>query len=243
MRIYRVYDIFSLPAEEINLNKENSHHLGTVLRCKIGEFCHVFDGHGNELKTEILVIARSQITLRVLEKIDNQTESPLKIHLFQALCKNDKMDTIIQKAIELGVSEITPITTERCDVKLSGDRLENKMTHWRNIIINATEQSGRAVLAHLNSPLSLQEGIQQQAENLCLLFTPHTEKKLSDLSVPENNNVTIFIGPEGGFSEPETAWAINQKVETVVLGKRVLRTETAPIAIIASLQTLWGDFQ
>jgi len=242
MRIYRVYDIFSLPAEEINLNKENSHHLGTVLRCQIGEICHVFDGDGNEVKTKISAIARAKITVVFLENIDNRTESPLKIHLFQALCKGDKMDTIIQKAVELGVFAITPLTTERCDVKLSGERLENKMLHWRNIMINATEQSGRAVLAHLNSPLTLQEAIHQQSENLCLLFTPHTEKKLSDFPVPVNNYAAIFVGPEGGFSEPETAWAIHQNVEAIVLGRRVLRTETAPMAIMASLQTLWGDF-
>ena len=243
MRIYRVYAPFLLSQTEILLNKESSHHLVNVLRCREGEFCHVFDGNGNEVKTKISQANKAHLKLDVLEIVNNETESPLRIHLFQALCKGDKMDVIIQKSVELGVTEITPIVTERCDVKLSGDRLEKRIEHWRNIIINATEQSGRAVLAKLNEPLSLSEAIQQQAQNLRLLFTPHTEKKLLNIQQPADRNISIFIGPEGGFSESEATWAIDQGVEMIILGKRVLRTETASIAIIASLQTLWGDFK
>lgn len=243
MRIYRIYSPFSLSQAEIILNKENSHHLVNVLRCREGDVCHVFDGEGHEVKTKITLINKSHLKLEVLELVTNKTESPLKIHLFQALCKGDKMDVIIQKSVELGGTEITPLITERCDVKLSGDRLEKRMDHWRNIMINATEQSGRAVLTKLNEPTALQDAISQQAQSLRLLFTPQSEKKLSDISVPENRNLAIFVGPEGGFSESEVAYAINKKIEAVVLGRRVLRTETAPMAIIASLQMLWGDFK
>ena len=243
MRIYRIYAPFALSQTEIILNKESSHHLANVLRCREGELCHVFDGNGNEVKTKIAQANKSHLKLDVLEIVNNETESALKIHLFQALCKGDKMDVIIQKSIELGVTEITPLITERCDVKLSGDRLEKRMTHWQNIIINATEQSGRAVLAKLNEPISLHEALQQQAQNLRLLFTPHTAKNLANIHAPISNKMAIFIGPEGGFSESETTWAIDQGVEAIILGKRILRTETAPIAIMASLQTLWGDFK
>lgn len=246
MRIYRVYAPFLLTQQEIILNKESSHHLANVLRCREGDSCHVFDGCGHEVKTTIVQITKSQVTLAVLEIVDNQSESPLNIHLFQALCKGDKMDVIIQKSVELGVTEITPLSTERCDIKLSSDRLEKRMMHWQNIIIHATEQSGRAVLPKLNEPISLQEAILQQAHNLRLLFTPHTEKKLLEVGaglVPAQQNMAIFIGPEGGFSETETQWAKAHDVEAIILGKRILRTETAPIAIIASLQVLWGDFK
>ncbi len=242
MRIYRIYAPFLLSQTEIILNKENSHHLANVLRCREGDICHVFDGAGNEVKAKIAQINKSHMPLQVLEIINNDTESSLKIHLFQALCKGDKMDVIIQKSVELGVTEITPLITERCDVKLSDERLEKRMTHWQNIIINATEQSGRAVLAKLNTPVSLDEAIQQQAQNLRLLFTPHTEKKISNIGEPNNKSIAIFIGPEGGFSESETTWSIDQGVEALTLGKRILRTETAPIAIMASLQAMWGDF-
>ncbi len=245
MRIYRVYSTFSLSQSEIILNKETSHHLANVLRCQIGDICHVFDGCGNEVKAKISAINKSQIILHTLEIVKNETESCLKIHLFQALCKGDKMDVIIQKAVELGVAEITPLLTERCDVKLTGDRLEKKMTHWRNIIINATEQSGRAVLPKLHYPFSFDESIQSQAQNLYVLFTPHTNHRISELRaglVQAQQTIAIFIGPEGGFSELEESRALNQGVYVAALGKRILRTETASLAIIASLQTLWGDF-
>ncbi|MES2204391.1 MAG: 16S rRNA (uracil(1498)-N(3))-methyltransferase [Pseudomonadota bacterium] len=243
MRIYRIHSPFLLSQTEIILNKESSHHLANVLRCREGDICHVFDGVGNEVKTKILQVNKSNMPLQVLEFIENKVESPLKIHLFQGLCKGDKMDVIIQKSIELGVAEITPLITERCDVKLSNERLEKRMRHWQNIIINATEQSGRAVLAKLNEPVSLHAALQQPTSYLRLLFTPHAAKNLADIHAPAHNNVAIFIGPEGGFSDSETMQAIDQGVEAIVLGKRILRTETAPIGIIASLQTLWGDFK
>ncbi len=232
MRIYRVYCTFSSAQSEIFLNKDTSHHLVNVLRCQIGDICHVFDGNGNEVKAKISVLNKAQVTLHVLEIVKNETESFLKIHLFQALCKGDKMDVIIQKAVELGVTEITPLLTERCDVKLSDERLEKKMTHWRNIMINATEQSGRAVLPRLNPPLSFDESIQSQAQNLRLLFTPHTNNRISEIGaglVPAKQTIAIFIGPEGGFSESEENRALNQGVHTVALGKRILRTETASL--------------
>lgn len=246
MRIYRIYSSFLLSQTEIILNKESSHHLANVLRCCEGDICHVFDGAGNEVKAKISQVNKSHTHLQVLEVMNNKTESSLKIHLFQALCKGDKMDVIIQKSVELGVTEITPLITERCDVKLSDDRLKKRIMHWQSIIINATEQCGRSVLAKLNQPLSLHEAIQRQAQSVRLLLTPHTEKKLSDVGaglVSDQSTIAIFIGPEGGFSELEAAWAIDQGVEAIILGKRILRTETAPIAVISSLQTLWGDFK
>jgi 16S rRNA (uracil1498-N3)-methyltransferase len=246
MRLYRLYCPFGLSQAEILLNKESSHHLANVLRCREDDLCHVFDGHGHEVKTKISHITKSNVTLSVLETVENKTESPLKIHLFQALCKGDKMDVIMQKSVELGVTEITPLVTERCDVKLSIDRLEKKMTHWQNIIINATEQSGRAVLATLHQPLSLEEAVAQNTDCLRLLLTPHAEKNFSDVVevglVPAQDKVAIFIGPEGGFSTSEVAYAEQQQVKTLLLGKRILRTETAPLAVMASLQVLWGDF-
>lgn len=242
MRIYQPFTHES----SIILNERNYHHAVNVMRLREGDMCFIFDGQGREAKACISKITKKEVTLSILTFIENKSESPLYIHLFQALCKGEKMDWIIQKSVELGVTEITPIFTERCELKLSQDRLEKKREHWRNIIIHATEQSGRAVLAKLNEPISLQEAIQQQAQNLRLLFTPHTEKRLSDVEasfVATQQKLVIFIGPEGGFSESEINWAVNQGVEAVVLGKRILRTETAPLAIMAHLQTLWGDFQ
>lgn len=240
----RIYQLFS-DEKTLILNEKNRHHVANVMRSRAGDICYVFDGRGNEVKAKISQLSKKEVVLDVLEKTENTTESHLKIHLFQAMCKGEKMDWIMQKSIELGVTEITPMLTERCDVKLSEDRLEKKMTHWRNIIIHATEQSGRAVLAQLNAPVSFHDSIQPSSQSLRLLFTPHAEKKLSDVGaglVPAHPKISIFIGPEGGFSDPEIILANHQGVETLTLGKRILRTETAPLAAIVSLQTLLGDF-
>lgn len=236
----RLYQHFS-NEKNIILNERNRHHVINVMRCREKELCNVFDGSGHEVEAIISHISKKEVVLEILKTVENNSESSLKIHLFQALCKGDKMDIIIQKSVELGVTEITPLITERCDVKLSGDRLEKRMTHWQNIIIHATEQSGRALLAKLNEPLSLQAAIQQQDQSLRLLFTPRGQK-LGERASRLHSNITIFIGPEGGFSEPEVNWAMSQGVEVLVLGKRILRTETASLAVIASLQTRWGDF-
>lgn len=240
----RVYQPF-LNEKTIILNERNQHHVINVMRCHEQDICYVFDGLGKEVKASISKITKKEVVVDILENIENNNESPLDTPLFQALCKGEKMDWIIQKSVELGVTEITPIFTERCDVKLSQDRLEKKMEHWRNIIVSATEQSGRAVLTKLHPPLSLQTAIQQQSQSLCLLLTPRTKNTLSDVGaglVPAQKKLAIFIGPEGGFSEAEVIAAEKQGVQCITLGKRILRTETAPLAAIASLQTLWGDF-
>lgn len=240
MRTHRIYFPFSSSQKEILLSKESRHHLVNVLRCREGEVCDVFDGDGHEVRTKISQIKKSQIILTVLEDVNNKTESPLKIHLFQALCKGDKMDVIMQKSVELGATEITPLLTERCDVKLSGDRLTKKHQHWHNIIISAAEQSGRALLPRLHHAVSLQEALGHDTDSLRLLLTPQATKKLSALVKAEN--VSIFIGPEGGFNPSEVTLAETQGVKSVMLGKRILRTETASLAVLASLQLLWGDF-
>lgn len=240
----RICQLFS-DEKTLILDERNRHHVANVMRSRAGDICYVFDGRGNEVKAKISQLSKKEVVLDVLEKTENTTESHLKIHLFQAMCKGEKMDWIMQKSIELGVTEITPILTERCDVKLSEDRLEKKMTHWRNIIIHATEQSGRAVLAKLNEPVSLQEAIERSTQSLRLLFTPHAEKKLSDVGaglVPTQQQIALFIGPEGGFSESETTLAMNYGIEVVLLGRRILRTETAPLTALSVLQTLYGDF-
>lgn len=240
----RIYQPFSYETT-IALNERNKHHMINVMRCRVGDLCQVFDGAGKEVNTKIAQITKKEVILEILEPRENNTESPLKIHLFQALCKGEKMDFIMQKSVELGVTEITPLMTERCDVKLSSDRLEKKMEHWKNIIISATEQSGRAVLPLLHPVIMFHESVQQNTNSFSLLLTPSANKTISVVGadlVLAQSTIAIFIGPEGGFSENEITLAEKQNIHVVNLGKRILRTETASLAVIASLQALRGDF-
>lgn len=238
MRLYQ-----ALASEKnILLNEQNRHHVMNVMRYKQGDTCYVFDGEGHEVKAKIIRLTKKEVELEILETIENNKESVLKIHLFQALCKGEKMDWLIQKSVELGVTEITPMMTERCEVKLSHERLEKKVAHWQSIMISAAEQSGRAVLPVLHPRISLPEALTNSDDALSLLFSPSS---LSSWPVRpiHPKKINIFIGPEGGFSEAEILFAEKKKIPCVTLGKRILRTETASLAIIASLQTVWGDFQ
>lgn len=149
MRLYEP----SIRQSPIFLNERNRHHVVNVMRCQPGDICSLFDGMGYEVKAKINHITKKEVALTRLNEVHHPNESSVNIHLYQALCKGDKMDWVIQKSIELGVNSITPIITERCEVKLSADRMEKKIAHWKNVAISATEQSGRSVLAELHPPL------------------------------------------------------------------------------------------
>jgi 16S rRNA (uracil1498-N3)-methyltransferase len=237
MRITRVYQSISLTNQEVfRLDKNASHYLTHVLRSRVGDECYLFDGMGTEIQVSITDIEKSGVSVSFIKAIENKRESPLYIHLAQAVGKSDKMDWVLQKATELGVNEITPLLTDYCDVKLPADRVDTKMEHWKKIIIGATEQCGRSFLPTLNYPISLMD--LPLSENTFLL-SPRGQQSFSTLPAKE---LTLCIGPEGGFSAKEEAWAIQQNIATITLGNRILRTETAAIASIAAIQTLWGDF-
>lgn len=249
MRITRVYQNTDLALNQtIVLDKNSSHYLAKVMRCSIGDSCHVFNANAQEFKAEIKSLTKNSIELYLTQKIENNTESNLSIHLAQGLCKGDKMDFILQKSVELGVTEITPVFSEYCDVKLNAERIEKKMQHWRKIIISATEQSGRAVLAKLNYPKKIAELLVENTENMDLfLLSPRGELNFKNISDKSLNNthkksIKIFIGPEGGFSEKEEKLALKNNIQLLKLGSRILRTETAGLATIAALQSHWGDF-
>ena len=216
MRITRIYqDTILMPNNTIALDKSSSHYLGTVMRSSIGDTCHVFDGKGNEFSAEINTLNKNLVTVNLLEKIDANLESPLSIHLIQGLCKGDKMDFILQKSIELGVTEITPIFSQYCDVKLNQERIEKKMQYWKKIIISATEQSGRSTLAKLNYPLRFYDLMEDNTEfHQQLLLSPRAEFKFKHLLTTHQikNAVTLYIGPEGGFSPSEETLALNNNV-------------------------------
>ena len=224
------------------------HHAVRVLRLKQGDTIILFNGQGGEFLSEIISINKNTSTLKVFEYNEYECESPLTIELSQAICANEKMDWIIQKAVEMGVNRIQPISTTRGVIKLSSERAVKRRQHWQQIAIAACEQCGRNRLPEILPPLSLPHWLgkikkHELSTHTNLLLLPTAEQKLSELSEqPNNPSYTLLIGPEGGFTPEEERAALHTHFVPIRVGKRILRTESAALATIAALQTLWGDY-
>jgi len=182
----------------------------------------------------------------VLEKNKNSSESPLKIQLYQALSTNEKMDWVIQKAVELGVHSITPILTQRSLIKLKDDKRNKKNQHWQQISLSACEQSGRSIIPKVNDIISLETcftSMTPKIGELRYLLNPYVRNSLNANKInAAPDGIKLVIGPEGGFTENEVSFIESHDFKSVMLGPRILRTETAPIASIAILQSIYGDF-
>lgn len=240
MKSTRIYQAINLNSEcEITLDKSASNHLLRVLRLKDNENFTLFNGDGYEYLATLSVNGKSAIA-KINKRITTDNESPLKIHLFQGISKGDRMDFAIQKAVELGVSQITPVFCARTVVNLKGERLEKKRQHWQATVISACEQSGRNYVPVIQEPCNLTESFTLNAGRLKLLLDPTAAVKLTSLS-PDNNQLDVFIGPEGGFTEMEIQQAGNHNVTSISLGPRILRTETAALSALTACQLLWGD--
>lgn len=241
MRIPRIYSTTPLQANSsVNLDEQASHYLGKVLRMQAGRELIVFDGRGGEYPATIESISKKSVVINTgaHNPIDNQ--SPLHTHLAIGISRGERWDFALQKATELGVSEITPLFTERCEVKLSGDRLEKKLGHWQSILVSAAEQCQRNILPTLNSPLSHSAFISAEPAGLGLVLHHRSDCKITDYTAPKS--CTLLVGPEGGLNDDEIDQALNAGYHALTLGPRVLRTETAPLAALSIVQTLWGDF-
>jgi 16S rRNA (uracil1498-N3)-methyltransferase len=226
-----------------------AHHASRVLRLRIGDAVHVFDGDGKEIQGVILEISGKRVLLGKLKTCTAGRESPLHIVLAQAMCSSEKMDWVVQKATELGAAEIQPIQTQRSVTKLSAERAEKRTEHWHGVAIAACEQCGRNVLPIVHAPLEFSAWLAQMRDapmspNLPgskLILLPQGATALHELPRPQGT-VTLLIGPEGGFTTDEEQLAQHAGFIPIRLGARILRTETAAVAGIAVLQTLWGDF-
>ena len=227
----------------ITLDEFASHHALRVMRVKVDDFLVLFNGDGFEYRGRVSDINKKTINIEILSKEKNNNESPISINLFQSISSNEKMDMVIQKATELGVSSIQPIFTSRSTIKLSLDRTKKRLIHWKQVSISACEQSGRSKIPTIKSPIEfdqISEGIKTNSLNL-LLHPDHFEES-SNLPNEYSGDINIFIGPEGGFRQDEVLLLKKQNCINIKLGPRILRTETAPLAIIAILQYKYGDF-
>ena len=240
MRISRLFIETTLsPNALISLDEKASHYLNKVLRLKANAPLIVFNGNGNQYNATIEAIEKKTVTIRTKDCDNINNESPLSIHLGIAISKGDRMDWVMQKATELGVTAITPLTSERTEVKLKGERLEKKLQHWRQIAISACEQCGRNRIPTINTLSIADDWINTVAAERKLVLHHRTEQAIdTTLNIASS---ALLIGPEGGLSEREINAAEQQGFEALRLGPRVLRTETAPLAAITLLQHSWGD--
>lgn len=225
------------------LSPAKSHHLAQVLRLVPGDPVVLFDGQGRAHDAVVIDCARGAVSVQVGARRDEQRESPLRVTLAQALSSGERMDYTIQKAVELGVSGIQPLLSERCVVRLSGERAEKKQAHWQGVVVAACEQCGRNVVPAVNRLLALRDWLMQPgpADGLRLLLAPGAETTLGRLPRPAGA-ITVLAGPEGGLSPTELEDAVRAGFTPLRLGPRVLRTETAAVALLAAMQALWGDF-
>ena len=227
---------------ELAISGQTAHHVVHVLRIHSGAAVQVFNGGGSEYRAVVKTIKRSEIILEIAEAIAVRPESSLDITLLQGITRNDRMDLILQKAVELGVSTIQPLWTQRSQTHLKGSRLEKRFNHWQGIVISACEQCGRATIPQLATAMNYSDWMNKQKPGgLSLLLQPNSKTGLGTLKRPDEE-IQVLIGPEGGLNPDEEALAKAAGFTGVSLGQRILRTETATLATLAGIQTLWGDF-
>ncbi|MDT0593462.1 16S rRNA (uracil(1498)-N(3))-methyltransferase [Glaciecola petra] len=241
MRISRFYIDSSLSVDtEVTLPIELVHYINNVLRLKENTPIVLFNGDGNEYPADLTVIGKRRAEAIVTSQIGISTESPLYLHLAQGISKGERMEIALQKAVEIGVSEITPVITELCNVKLTESRWEKKHQSWRKLVISACEQCHRNVIPKINKPLPLHTWFGLATDLQKLILVPGASTYLSGLTKPQNG-FKLLVGPEGGFTKQEVYTAQELGFKAVNLGPRVLRTETAAAASLAILQAQHGD--
>lgn len=230
------------PGATVELAADAAHHALKVLRVGAGDTAILFDGRGGQWRATLHPAGKAlRATLEEFDDID--CEPPLALTLVQGLPAGDKMDLVVQKAVELGVRRIQPVVAKRSLVRLSGERAERRVTHWRNIAIAACEQSGRNTVPAVAPILDLPQylGMAAQENGLRFICAPGATRSLRDLAAPAVP-VSLLVGPEGGFDESELLAARAAGFHPVGLGPRVLRTETAGLGALAAMMALWGDW-
>ncbi len=239
MRLSRFFIDAPLSLGQHELPEAQAHYIGRVLRHAAGDAVQLFDGSGQEYLGELIEVGKKAVRVELRESFAGMAESPLRIHLGQGLSRGERMDWAIQKATELGVAEISPIVSERCEVRLKDERADKRLAHWRQIAISACEQCGRSVLPVIHAPATLADWQRDVQADLKLVLHPVAEP-LASHARPET--LAFLIGPEGGLSEAEVESAKAAGFHAARLGPRVLRTETAPVVALSVAQQLWGDF-
>jgi 16S rRNA (uracil1498-N3)-methyltransferase len=243
MRIPRIYTAQELAVDtEVLLPEQAGEHAVRVLRLERGHPLILINGDGREYDAELASLAKRAVTAVITKARDVDREAPLSITLAQSIARGEKMDWILQKATELGVSNVVPLVTERTEVKLDEERAERRMAHWNSVIESACEQCGRTTLPAIAPPQRIDRWLTTlDFKGMRLAMIPNGETTLRQLAKTEAG-VIVVVGPEGGLSGQDIAMLHQADFLALKLGPRILRTETAGIAAIAALQALHGDF-
>ncbi|OUS06569.1 16S rRNA (uracil(1498)-N(3))-methyltransferase [Gammaproteobacteria bacterium 42_54_T18] len=231
------------PNNIFSLDESGSHHIGKVLRMQTGDLLRIFNGQGGEYQACITEVSKKKVCVALTAFNSDNNNSPLDIHLAQVMSRGDRMDYVIQKAVELGVRSITPLTSARCEVRLNPQRQEKRLLQWQQQIISACEQCGLNIIPTINNCQSLEDFCEtvksDKGKKIILHPGHHQANEYFSQTAPEE--VTVLIGPEGGFNDDEISLAQENGFDCLTLGPRVFRTETAPVAMLTLLQHYWGD--
>lgn len=225
---------------QIRIEGSDVNHIKNVLRMKVGEQAKLSDGAGKTYLCEIEAFTAETVQMKILEEGAADTELPSKLYLFQGLPKNDKMELIVQKAVELGVHEVIPVATKRAVVKLDEKKAAKKVERWNSISESAAKQAGRAIVPEVTNVMTYTQAL-EKAKELDLVLVPYeraegmAETKQIVSAIKKGQSVGIFIGPEGGFEESEIMQAMEMGAEPITLGRRILRTETAGFTMLSIL--------
>jgi 16S rRNA (uracil1498-N3)-methyltransferase len=229
---------------DVELTGDKARYLGRVLRLRVNDSITLFNGEGAEWAACIERMSKNAVALRIGDRVETRTESPLRIHLVQGISRGERMDFVVQKATELGVKRITPVLTDHGMVKLDAARAAKRRDHWSNVAASACEQSGRVRVPLIDAPMPLKQWFGAKPDNVDaeLVLKPGAATQLAQVGAPQTK-VCLLIGPEGGFSNTEYEDADVAGFEPVALGPRILRTETAALAALSILQSNWGDLR
>ncbi|PIJ48907.1 16S rRNA (uracil(1498)-N(3))-methyltransferase [Erwinia sp. OLTSP20] len=241
MRIPRIYHPQALTAgSSVTLSEDAASHVARVLRMQPGEALTLFDGSNLTFNAFITHADKKHVKVQLQSAEEDNRESPLHLHLGQVMSRGEKMEFTIQKAVELGVNIITPLLSERCGVKLDAERQAKKVQQWRKIAISACEQCGRNQLPEIREVMTLQDWCAEPETGLKLNLHPRAKQRINMLPLPVNR-LRLLIGPEGGLSEAEINLTREDGFADILLGPRVLRTETTALTAITALQVRFGD--
>jgi len=242
MKNPRIYQPTTLKiGHTISLDESGSRHIGKVLRMQVGDSLRVFNGKGGVYQGEITEARKNNVSVKLIEFTEDNKASPLDIHLAQVISRGDRMDYAIQKAVELGVRYITPLTSSRCEVKLNPQRMEKRLHQWQQQVVSACEQCGLNIVPIVNPCITVDKFcITANAERKIILH-PGPKNPQQYFAAGRPQQTVVLIGPEGGFDDNEIGLAKEHGFDCLALGPRVFRTETAPVVMLTLLQHYWGD--
>jgi 16S rRNA (uracil1498-N3)-methyltransferase len=242
MRIPRFFiDLPLQVGSEIDLPKNVHRHAIQVLRLNEKDALILFNGEGGEYLATVVIAKKRASRVMIVSFDDVKNVSPLNTTVAVAMIKSDKMDLAIQKAVELGCNTIYPLYTKRSLRCLTLDRLVKKLVHWKGVIYAACEQCGRTTIPELYNPMELAAWVALPSDSLRLAMLPQASSKISAFTPPAHNDVTLIVGPEGGFTDEEVELLLSSGIQGIQCGQRILRAETAVVVGMALCQQQWGD--